>query len=101
MFKWVEWWRERKRNQKKQYTLSFRKTNKSLKLDECKEICDWKIIDVIENLSNQYDVQIVQLNIRDCFTKSYIRFACTEDVKHKVIHEFTKSLGAWISDVNI
>lgn len=101
MSKWMEWWRERKRNQKKQYTLSFRKTNKSLKLYEYKEICDWKIIDVIENLSNQYDVQIVQLNIRGCFTKSYIRFACTEDVKHKFIHEFTKSLGAWISDVNI
>lgn len=86
---------------KKQYTLFFRKTNKSLKPNEYEEICDWKIIDVIDNLSNQYDVRIIQLNICDCFTKSYIRFACTEDVKYKVIHEFTKSLGAWICDVNI
>lgn len=101
MLKWIERWRERKRNQKKKYTLSFRKTNKSYKLYEYKEICDWVIIDVIENLSVKYDVQILKMDIRDCISKSCIEIFCTEDMKNKFVYSFTKLLGGWIGNINI
>lgn len=101
MYKWIEMWHERKNNQKKQYTLTFRKTNKSQKLYEYKEICDWVIIETLDKLSAYCDVQVLKMDIRNCFSKSCIEISCTKDTKNKFICLFTKSLGSWIENISI
>lgn len=96
-----EKWEQRKLNKKHVYTLSFRKSRTYKNDWDYIQVCDWVIVELINNLKKKYDVDICNIEIHDPYLYSKIVIRCTENVKIDFVGDFMNKLGHYICDMSI
>ena len=81
----------------KKYEISFYKA-KNKENDNYYIITDAGITSKLEELHSYYDFEIVSLQLRDHYSKSYIVIKCKESDSNKIFLDFCKYLNKFINN---
>ena len=88
---------------KYKYVITFRKSliqNKS-SIAYYYAVKDSLITNTFNNISDRFDVEILYMEIGDCYSDSRIVFKCKKSYKYKIFNEFCSNLGSYIINSSI